>query len=84
MTQTRTRTRLKPIGAAGLTVAAAVVVASTTLFGVAPALADDGPSVPPGTEATSVPPVELDPKDPDLKMPEGARSRRPRCSTSSR
>ncbi|MCX4845603.1 OmpA family protein [Streptomyces sp. NBC_00893] len=68
---TQTRTRLRPMGAAGLTVAAALAVASTTLFGVAPASADDGPSVPPGTEATSVPPVTLDPKDTDLKMPEG-------------
>ncbi|WP_406252952.1 OmpA family protein [Streptomyces atratus] len=71
MIQTQTRTRLKPISAAGLTVAAAVVVASTTLFGAVPAFADDGPSVPPGTEATSVPPVKLDANDPDLKMPEG-------------
>ncbi|WP_371095419.1 OmpA family protein [Streptomyces sanglieri] len=68
---TQIQTRLKPISAAGLTVAAAVVVVSTTLFGAAPASADDGPSVPPGTEATSVPPVTLDPKDSDLKMPEG-------------
>ncbi|MFF1913366.1 OmpA family protein [Streptomyces sp. NPDC058239] len=68
---TYNRTRLKPISAAGLTVAAAMVVASATLFGASSALADDGPSVPPGTEATSVPPVKLDPNDPDLKMPEG-------------
>jgi outer membrane protein OmpA-like peptidoglycan-associated protein len=68
---TYNRTRLKPIGVAGLSVASAMVVASTILFGVTPALADDGPSVPPGTESTSVPPVKLDPNDPDLKMPEG-------------
>ncbi|MFF2959348.1 OmpA family protein [Streptomyces sp. NPDC057963] len=48
-----------------------MVVATATLFGASSALADDGPSVPPGTEATSVPPVKLDPNDPDLKMPEG-------------
>ncbi|MFF8915419.1 OmpA family protein [Streptomyces sp. NPDC015032] len=65
------RTRLKPIGAAGLSVASVMVVATATLFGASSALADDGPSVPPGTEATSVPPVKLDPDDPDLKMPEG-------------
>lgn len=68
---TQTQTRLKPSSAVGLTIAAAVVVASTTLFGAASAVADDGPSVPPGTEATSVPPVKLDANDPDLKMPEG-------------
>ncbi|SCF78282.1 OmpA family protein [Streptomyces sp. Ncost-T10-10d] len=68
---TYNRTRLKPIGGAGLSVAAAMVVATVTLFGASSALADDGPSVPPGTEATSVPPVKLDPNDPDLKMPEG-------------
>ncbi|MFJ5192517.1 OmpA family protein [Streptomyces sp. NPDC088394] len=56
---------------AGRAVAVAVLLAGTTVFGATTALADDGPSVPPGTEATSVPPVTLDPKDPDLKMPEG-------------
>ncbi|MFD7875814.1 OmpA family protein [Streptomyces sp. NPDC059766] len=34
--------------------------------------ADDAPSVPPGTEATASAPVEVDPNDPDLKLPEGA------------
>ncbi|MFF3953226.1 OmpA family protein [Streptomyces sp. NPDC001890] len=62
------RTRLKPFSVAGLSV---VVAAAATLLGASSALADDGPSVPPGTEATSVPPVKLDPNDPDLKMPEG-------------
>ncbi|MFD4034142.1 OmpA family protein [Streptomyces sp. NPDC058637] len=65
------RTRLKPIGFAGLSVASAMVVTAATLFGASSARADDGPSVPPGTEATSVPPVETDGNDPDLKMPEG-------------
>ncbi|MEV6263247.1 OmpA family protein [Streptomyces sp. NPDC051784] len=37
-----------------------------------PAAADDGPSVPPGTEATSEPPVKIDGNDPDLRMLEGA------------
>ncbi|MEU8654578.1 OmpA family protein [Streptomyces sp. NPDC048737] len=36
-----------------------------------PARADD-PSVPPGTEPTATAPVEVDPNDPDLKLPEGA------------
>ncbi|MFJ2628277.1 OmpA family protein [Streptomyces sp. NPDC087532] len=68
---TYNRTRLRPFGVAGLSVASAMVVATATLFGASSALADDGPSVPPGTEATSVPPVKIDPNDPDLKMPEG-------------
>ncbi|MET7305774.1 MULTISPECIES: OmpA family protein [unclassified Streptomyces] len=63
--------RLRPVGVAGLSVAAAMVVATATLFGASSASADDGPSVPPGTEAASVPPVKVDPNDPDLKMPEG-------------
>jgi outer membrane protein OmpA-like peptidoglycan-associated protein len=37
-----------------------------------PAHADDNPNVPPGTEATATAPVEVDPNDPDLKLPEGA------------
>lgn len=49
----------------------AVLLADTTAFGASSALADDGPSVPPGTEASSEPPVKLDSSDPDLKMPEG-------------
>ncbi|MFF2327873.1 MULTISPECIES: OmpA family protein [unclassified Streptomyces] len=56
---------------AGRFVAAAALLAGTTVFGVTTAVADDGPSVPPGTEASSEPPVELDGKDPDLKMPDG-------------
>ncbi|MES9505022.1 OmpA family protein [Streptomyces sp. NPDC059118] len=56
---------------AGRAVAVAVLLAGATVFGATTALADDGPSVPPGTEATSVPPVKLDANDPDLKMPEG-------------
>ncbi|MFF2598122.1 OmpA family protein [Streptomyces californicus] len=66
MTYTRTRSKLT-----GLSAASVLVVASLTLFGATPALADDSPSVPPGTEAQSVPPVEVDPNDSDLKMPDG-------------
>ncbi|MFE2290291.1 OmpA family protein [Streptomyces sp. NPDC059452] len=65
---TQTRTRIRPTSLSALSL---LVVASLTLFGAEPALADDGPSVPPGTEAQSVPPVEVDPNDPDLKMSEG-------------
>ncbi|MFC5074061.1 OmpA family protein [Kitasatospora cinereorecta] len=46
-------------------------MASVTALGATTALADDGPSVPPGTEASSEPPVKIDGNDPDLKMPEG-------------
>ncbi|MFF0073493.1 OmpA family protein [Streptomyces sp. NPDC005494] len=46
-------------------------MASVTMLGATGAVADDGPSVPPGTEATSEPPVKIDGNDPDLKMPDG-------------
>ncbi|WP_328750201.1 OmpA family protein [Streptomyces sp. NBC_00285] len=48
----------------------ASVMAALTL--TAPAHADDDPSVPPGTEPSASAPVEVDPNDPDLKLPEGA------------
>ncbi|MFB7332045.1 OmpA family protein [Streptomyces adustus] len=50
-----------------LTAASCMVAA-----GITAAHADDTPSVPPGTEATASAPVEVDPNDPDLKLPEGA------------
>ncbi|WP_411082120.1 OmpA family protein [Streptomyces sp. cmx-18-6] len=62
---------MTPPRTVGLPIAAAVFVATTALFGTSPASADDGPSVPPGTEAVSEPPVPIDGQDPDLKMPEG-------------
>ncbi|GLW44794.1 hypothetical protein Stsp02_04560 [Streptomyces sp. NBRC 14336] len=52
--------------------AAATVMLCTTLYGATAAHADEDPSVPPGTEATATAPVEVDPNDPDLKLPEGA------------
>ncbi|WP_432057224.1 OmpA family protein [Streptomyces sp. bgisy022] len=52
--------------------ALAIVLAAGHLCAASPALADDAPSVPPGTEATASAPVELDPDDPDLKLPDGA------------
>ncbi|MFD7132718.1 OmpA family protein [Streptomyces sp. NPDC059894] len=61
---TRTRTASAP-----LTVA--MVTATLLLVPPSPARAD-GPSVPPGTEPTATAPVEVDPNDPDLKLPEGA------------
>ncbi|MEV1046956.1 OmpA family protein [Streptomyces sp. NPDC049916] len=65
---THSPTRMKPTVRSAATL---VIVASFTLFGATPSLADDGPSVPPGTEAQSVPPVQVDANDPDLKMPDG-------------
>jgi outer membrane protein OmpA-like peptidoglycan-associated protein len=55
-----------------LTLTAATVLVATNLFGAVSAQADEGPSVPPGTTATATAPVELDPNDPDLKVPDGA------------
>ncbi|MFF9392962.1 OmpA family protein [Streptomyces griseoluteus] len=45
--------------------------AAALLTPLAPAHAD-GPSEPPGTEPSAAAPVEVDPTDPDLKLPEGA------------
>ncbi|WP_330264703.1 OmpA family protein [Streptomyces griseorubiginosus] len=60
-------TTITPRLALTLTTAALLTV---TL--VPTAHADDGPSVPPGTEPSATAPVEVDPNDPDLKLPEGA------------
>ncbi|MEU3658269.1 OmpA family protein [Streptomyces sp. NPDC032940] len=45
---------------------------ATNLYGAASARADDDPVDPPGTEASAAAPVEVDPNDPDLKLPDGA------------
>ncbi|WP_055608950.1 OmpA family protein [Streptomyces prasinus] len=55
-----------------MAVATATVLVATSLYGASGATADDGPSVPPGTEPSASAPVELDPNDPDLKLPDGA------------
>lgn len=68
-----TLTRLPARGAAPrltLTLSAATLMVATNLFGAA-AHADDGPGVPPGTEASASAPVEVDANDPDLKLPDG-------------
>ncbi|MFD8154072.1 OmpA family protein [Streptomyces sp. NPDC059720] len=70
MTVIRTPSPLVPRLAVTLT--AATVMIATNLLGAASAQADDGPSVPPGTEATAAAPVEVDPNDPDLKLPDGS------------
>ncbi|MFF4832112.1 OmpA family protein [Streptomyces sp. NPDC001315] len=54
-----------------LTLAVTALIAAN-LYGATTAQADDTPSVPPGTEATASAPVQVDPNDPDLKLPEGA------------
>ncbi|MFE7773979.1 OmpA family protein [Streptomyces sp. NPDC057445] len=69
---TVTCSRPKPSRAAGTAVASLAVLAVTSVFGPGVAFADDGPSVPPGTEASAKPPVEVDGQDPDLRMPDGA------------
>ncbi|MFH8800177.1 OmpA family protein [Streptomyces sp. NPDC017936] len=51
--------------------AVATAMAATCLLATPAAHADDAPSVPPGTEPTATAPVEVDPNDPDLKLPEG-------------
>ncbi|MFI9768562.1 OmpA family protein [Streptomyces sp. NPDC052415] len=55
-----------------LVLIAVSVAVTTSLICAVDAHADDNPSVPPGTEATATAPVEVDPNDPDLKLPEGA------------
>ncbi|MFC4499908.1 MULTISPECIES: OmpA family protein [Streptomyces] len=51
-----------------------LAVVTLVVLGIAPAArADDsGPSVPPGTEPSATAPVDVDPNDPDLKLPEGS------------
>lgn len=68
---TCTRPWHSPSRAAGAAVVTTVFVVGASLFGPATAWADDGPTVPPGTEASATPPVKTDGNDPDLKMPEG-------------
>ncbi|MFC8423590.1 OmpA family protein [Streptomyces sp. NPDC057236] len=68
-----TRTSIRPTPPRlALVLSAATVMVTANLYGAASAHADDGPSVPPGTEASASAPVEVDPNDPDLKLPEGA------------
>ncbi|WP_055596560.1 OmpA family protein [Streptomyces hirsutus] len=68
---TRSRTRLEAPRLAAVATTVTVLVA-TSLYSVTGAAAADDPSVPPGTQATASAPVELDPNDPDLKLPDGA------------
>ncbi|MFF3173208.1 OmpA family protein [Streptomyces sp. NPDC057900] len=70
MTYTSSR---QPRQAAGTIVVTAFLLSCVSVFGAGAAQANDGPSVPPGTEASETPPVEVDGNDPDLKMPEGSK-----------
>ncbi|MFD9001709.1 OmpA family protein [Streptomyces sp. NPDC059582] len=54
-----------------LALAVSALIAAN-IYAAGTAQADDSPSVPPGTEASASAPVEVDPNDPDLKLPEGA------------
>ncbi|WP_338785482.1 OmpA family protein [Streptomyces sp. DG1A-41] len=45
---------------------------ATNFHSAVGAHADEGPSVPPGTEPSAAAPVKVDSNDPDLKLPEGA------------
>ncbi|MES5816722.1 OmpA family protein [Streptomyces sp. RG80] len=68
MTRTHTRAATPRLA---LALTAATVMVATNLYGAVTAHAEDNPSVPPGTEASASAPVEVDPNDPDLKLPEG-------------
>ncbi|WP_328562447.1 OmpA family protein [Streptomyces coelicoflavus] len=52
--------------------AAVTLMLATTVYGATTAQADDDPNDPPGTEPAASAPVEVDPNDPDLKLPDGA------------
>ncbi|MEZ7007759.1 OmpA family protein [Streptomyces sp. AD55] len=55
-----------------LVLAAASVLLAGNLHAATAARAEDDPVGPPGSEASSAAPVEVDAADPDLKLPEGA------------
>ncbi|MFJ6083840.1 OmpA family protein [Streptomyces sp. NPDC092369] len=69
MTRTHTRSTAPRLLVA---VTAATVMVAANVYGAVGAHADDTPSVPPGTEPSASAPVQVDPNDPDLKLPEGA------------
>ncbi|CAL9514811.1 Peptidoglycan-associated lipoprotein [Streptomyces sp. enrichment culture] len=50
----------------------ALTTTSLLLVATGQARADENPGVPPGTEPSASAPVEPDPNDPDLKLPDGA------------
>jgi outer membrane protein OmpA-like peptidoglycan-associated protein len=68
MTHTHTRMAAPRLG---LVVTAAAALVATHLSCATAAHADK-PSFPPGTEPSTSAPVQVDPDDPDLKLPEGS------------
>ncbi|MYR41987.1 OmpA family protein [Streptomyces sp. SID5910] len=55
-----------------LALTTATLLLAANLHGAATARADDDPADPPGTGASASAPVDVDPNDPDLKLPDGA------------
>ncbi|AQS71969.1 OmpA family protein [Streptomyces pactum] len=55
-----------------LSITAVALMLATNVYGTTTAHADDDPNDPPGTEPSASAPVEVDPNDPDLKLPDGA------------
>ncbi|MEU6453340.1 OmpA family protein [Streptomyces sp. NPDC047065] len=53
-------------------VAVVTLVLATTIYGNTASHADDDPNDPPGTEPSASAPMDVDPNDPDLKLPDGA------------
>ncbi|MGW8747339.1 OmpA family protein [Streptomyces sp. NPDC055794] len=52
--------------------AVVTLVLATTIYGNTASYADDDPNDPPGTEPSASAPMDVDPNDPDLKLPDGA------------
>jgi outer membrane protein OmpA-like peptidoglycan-associated protein len=55
-----------------LVLTTATLLLTTNISKAATAHADDDPGGPPGAESSASAPVEVDPNDPDLKIPDGA------------
>ncbi|MFI6699743.1 OmpA family protein [Streptomyces sp. NPDC050509] len=53
-------------------IATSVLITGVTVLGASGAQADDGPSTPPGTEASAEPPVQIDANSAGLKLAKGA------------
>ncbi|MFC9427509.1 MULTISPECIES: OmpA family protein [unclassified Streptomyces] len=69
---TQIRSRFAPPHLALTTIAAAVLMTGANLVTATGAYADEGPSVPPGTEPTAVAPVKVDANSSGLKLSSGA------------
>ncbi|MFI8105531.1 OmpA family protein [Streptomyces sp. NPDC086023] len=72
MTENQLRRSPKPSHLAAITAAATLLITGAHVLGATAARADDKPSVPPGTEASSQPDVPIDSNSPGLKLPQGA------------